>query len=109
MQVTQQLAGREACRKRRVSKTVGLDVSVDKAEVVKSVEVLANPKTLRRYRTVVGHHLQLLGKDEPSLARELHAVADLKSPARLHHILRRAVEHLQPVRHRRTARPACRR
>jgi hypothetical protein len=79
MRVTQQLAGRQACRKgaaanscvrllqtSRVSdpsfhkamsafvrKTVGADVSVDKAEVVKSVEVIADPKTLLPYRTVV--------------------------------------------------------
>ena len=79
MRITQQLAGREACRKgaaanscvrlvqvSRVSdpsfakatgvfvrKTVGADVSVDKAEVVKTVEVVADPKTLLPYRTVV--------------------------------------------------------
>jgi hypothetical protein len=79
MVVTQQLAGREACRKgaapescvrlvqvSRVSdpsfnramsafvrKTVGGDVSIDKAEVVKSVEVIADPKTLLPYRSVV--------------------------------------------------------
>jgi hypothetical protein len=79
MHVTRQLAGREPCRNgaaanscvrlvqvSRVSdpsfsratgafvrKTVGADVSVDKAEVVKSVEVLADPDTLLPYRTVV--------------------------------------------------------
>jgi hypothetical protein len=80
MQVTQQLAGRQACRKgaaanscvrllqtSRVSdpafrkamsafvrKTLGTeDVSVDKAEVVKTVEVIADPETLLPYRTVV--------------------------------------------------------
>ena len=79
MLVTQQLAGREACRKgadanscvrllqtSRVSdpsfrkatnalvrKTVGTEVSVDKAEVVKTVEVIADPKTLLPYRSVV--------------------------------------------------------
>lgn len=79
MVVTQQLAGREACRKgaaanscvrlvqiSRVSdasfaratsafvrKAVGADVSVDKAEVVKTVEVVADPKTLLPYRSSV--------------------------------------------------------
>jgi hypothetical protein len=79
MSVTQQLAGREACRKgadpnscvrllqtSRVSdpsfrkatnafvrKTVGTEVSVDKAEVIKSVEVIADPKTMLPYRTVI--------------------------------------------------------
>ena len=79
MVVTQQLAGREACRKgaaadscvrlvqtSRVSdpsfsratsefvrKTVGADVSVDKADVVKTLEVIADPKTLLPYRSVM--------------------------------------------------------
>jgi hypothetical protein len=79
MLMTQQLAGRVACREgaaanscvrlvqiSRVSdprftratsafvrKTVGGEVSVDKAEVVKSVEVIADPQTLLPYRTVV--------------------------------------------------------
>jgi len=79
MRVTQQLAGRQACRKgaaanscvrlvqtSRVSdpafvqamsafvrKTVGAEGSVDKAEVVKMVEVIADPKTLLPYRTLV--------------------------------------------------------
>lgn len=34
-------------------KTVGGDVSIDQAEVVKTVEVIADPKTLLPYRTVV--------------------------------------------------------
>jgi hypothetical protein len=79
MQVTQQLAGRQACRTgaaanscvrlvqtSRVSdpafvkamsafvrKAVAAEVSVDKAEVLKTVEVIADPKTLLPYRTVV--------------------------------------------------------
>ena len=79
MVVTQQLAGREACRKgaapnscvrlvqtSRVSdpsfsratsafvrKTVGAEVSVDKAEVEKTVEVIADPKSLLPYRSTV--------------------------------------------------------
>jgi hypothetical protein len=79
MQVTQQLAGRAPCRKgaapqscvrlvqtSRVSdasftratsafvrRTVGAGVSVDRAEVVKTVEVLADPSTLLPYRSAV--------------------------------------------------------
>jgi len=79
MVMTQQLAGRTACRKgaaadscvrllqtSRVSdpsftrasnayvrKMLGNDVSVDKAEVVKTVEVIADPDTLLPYRSVV--------------------------------------------------------
>jgi hypothetical protein len=79
MVTTQQLAGREACRRgaapnscvrllqtSRVSdprftratsafvrKTIGVDVTVDSAEVVKAVEVIADPKTLLPYRSVV--------------------------------------------------------
>jgi hypothetical protein len=79
MVVMQQLAGRAACRKGAsphscvrllqtsrvgdpsftratrafVRKTVGGDVSIDQAEVVKTVEVIADPKTLLPYRTVV--------------------------------------------------------
>ena len=79
MHVTRQLAGREACRKgaaanscvrlvqvsrvsdpsfalatgKFVSKTVGGEISVDRAEVVKTVEVLADPDTLLPYRSVV--------------------------------------------------------
>jgi hypothetical protein len=79
MAVTQQLVGRQACRKgaspdscvrlvqtSRVSdprftramsafvrRTVGAKVSIDKAEVLKRVEVIADPKTLLPYRTVV--------------------------------------------------------
>jgi len=79
MHVTRQLAGREPCRKgaaanscvrlvqvSRVSdpslaratgafvrKTVGADVSVDKAEVLKTVEVIADPKTLLPYRSAI--------------------------------------------------------
>jgi hypothetical protein len=79
MTVTQQLAGRQACRKgaspnscvrlvqtSRVSdprftramsafvrRTVGAEVSIDRAEVLKSVEVIADPRTLLPYRTVV--------------------------------------------------------
>lgn len=79
MRRTQQLAGRVACRKGAaadscvrliqvsqvsdpgftratsafVRKTVGADVSVDSAVVVKSVEVIADPQTLLPYRTVV--------------------------------------------------------
>jgi hypothetical protein len=36
-----------------VRKAVGADVSVDKAEVVKTVEVVADPKTLLPYRSSV--------------------------------------------------------
>jgi hypothetical protein len=80
MQVTQQLAGRQACRRGaaanscvrlvQTSRVTGPDfvkamsafvrktlaaeeISVDKAEVVKTVEVIADPKTLLPYRTVV--------------------------------------------------------
>jgi hypothetical protein len=79
MVTTQLLAGREACRRgaapkscvrllqtSRVSdprftratsafvrKTIGVDVTVDSAEVVKTVEVIADPKTLLPYRSVV--------------------------------------------------------
>src|SRR5688572_23227699 len=79
MVVTQELAGREACRRgaapnscvrlvqtSRVSdprytrattafvrKTIGAEVTVDSAEVMKTVEVLADPKTLLPYRSVV--------------------------------------------------------
>ena len=99
MLVTQQLAGREACRKgaepnscvrllqiSRVSdpsftkatsvfvrKTVGsTEVSVDKAEVIKSVEVIADPKTLLPYRTVVKETKSFVvsAKGGPSKASE---------------------------------------
>jgi hypothetical protein len=80
MVMTQQLAGREACRKgaaanscvrllqtSRVSdpsfgratsallkKTLGTnDVAIESAEVIKSVEVIADPKTLLPYRSVM--------------------------------------------------------
>jgi hypothetical protein len=36
-----------------VRRTVGAKVSIDKAEVLKRVEVIADPKTLLPYRTVV--------------------------------------------------------
>jgi hypothetical protein len=36
-----------------VRKTIGAEVTVDSAEVMKTVEVLADPKTLLPYRSVV--------------------------------------------------------
>jgi hypothetical protein len=79
MHMTQQLAGRLPCTKGAapdscvrlvqtsrvsdprfsrataafVSRTVGADIAVDSAEVVKSVEVIADPDTLLPYRSVV--------------------------------------------------------
>jgi hypothetical protein len=99
MLVTQQLAGSQACRKgaapnscvrllqtSRVSdpsfvkamsafvrKTLGTaDVSVDKAEVVKTVEVIADPETLLPYRTVVRETKSFVvsAKGAPSNASE---------------------------------------